>query len=221
MPQIVLETSKKDGILEADRLAALHVTGILDTEPEAIYDTLTRLTAEYFQADVVVLGFGDETRLWAKSSWGEQIREVPRKNSIFDMVLAENGPVVVSDVRLHPQMKGKEMQLRRYGLRAFVSVPVRAAEGEILGTLTVLHKLPNSSIGAEEVGILESLAEMVTNQLELGKLRKAYTAGGCAGAVQPGKRPRRQRLKITAGRRWRICAARWIKVNLCSITSRR
>lgn len=68
MPQIVLETSKKDGILEADRLAALHVTGILDTEPEAIYDTLTRLTAEYFQADVVVLGFGDETRLWAKSA---------------------------------------------------------------------------------------------------------------------------------------------------------
>lgn len=75
------------------------------------------------------------------------------------------------------------MQLRRYGLRAFVSVPVRAAEGEILGTLTVLHKLPNSSIGAEEVGILESLAEMVTNQLELGKLRKAYT----------GRRVRRSR----------------------------
>jgi EAL domain-containing protein (putative c-di-GMP-specific phosphodiesterase class I) len=176
MPQIVLEPSKTSGIQEADRLAALYATEILDTEPEAIYDTLTRLAAEYFQADMVVLGFGDETRLWAKSCWGESVREIPRKNSIFDMVLAADGPVVVSDVTEQPQMKGKEMQLRRYGLRAFASVPVRAAEGEILGTLTILHKLPNSRIGAEEVRILESLAEMVASQLELGKLRRAYSS---------------------------------------------
>lgn len=64
---------------EGARLAALLSTGILDTPPEPRYDAITRLAAEYFHADTVLLGFADESRIWIKSYWGEPVRELPRK----------------------------------------------------------------------------------------------------------------------------------------------
>ena len=87
MQQAELEIGRLDHQQEAERVAALLATGILDTPPEAGYDAITRLAAEYFQADSAGLGFADESRVWIKSSWGLQARELPRKNSIFDLVL--------------------------------------------------------------------------------------------------------------------------------------
>ena len=87
---------------EETRLAALASTGILDTAPEPSFDAITRLAAEYFKADTVLLGFADESRVWIKSYWGEPVRELPRSESIFEMVLAEDGPVVVPDIDKDP-----------------------------------------------------------------------------------------------------------------------
>jgi hypothetical protein len=53
---------------EEARLAALVSSGILDSEPEPVYDAITRLAAEYFHADTVLLGFADASRIWIKSS---------------------------------------------------------------------------------------------------------------------------------------------------------
>ena len=106
MQQAEMETGRLDRQQEAARLTALAETGILDTPPEAGYDAITRLAAEYFQADTAGIGFADESRVWIKSSWGHLARELPRKNSIFDLVLAEDGPVVVSGFSQSPQLDG-------------------------------------------------------------------------------------------------------------------
>src|ERR1700683_4631946 len=93
MAQAEFAISKLGSQEEDARLKALASTGILDTAPEANFDAVTRLAAEYFKADTVLLGFADESRVWFKSHWGEPVRELPRKQSIFDRVLAEDGPV--------------------------------------------------------------------------------------------------------------------------------
>jgi len=122
---------------EDARLAALAATGILDTEPEPSFDAITRLSAEYFQADSVLLGFADESRFWIKSYWGEPVRELPRYGSIFDMVLSLDGPVVVPDISRHPKFRGCGLPLRRLDLRSFASVPVRSFDGKVLGALSI------------------------------------------------------------------------------------
>src|SRR5579862_2483793 len=124
----------KEGIRprEDARLRALASTGIIDTEPEPTFDAITRLSAEYFQADTVLLGFADASRVWIKSYWGEAVRELPREQSIFEMVLARNGPVVVSDISEHGDFKGDHMALRRLEVVSFASVPVRSPDGKIL-----------------------------------------------------------------------------------------
>jgi EAL domain-containing protein (putative c-di-GMP-specific phosphodiesterase class I) len=177
MAQLELVNRKNDRQQEAARLAALTATGILDSEPEASFDAITRLSAEYFRADTVLIGFGDESRVWIKSSWGEQVRELPRQNSVFEMVLAEDGPVVVPDVALDSRFKGNRRHLRRLEIRSFASAPIRSSDGLILGSLTVFSCQPRRQMALDERRMLESLAEMVASQLELRKLRRSISVG--------------------------------------------
>jgi EAL domain-containing protein (putative c-di-GMP-specific phosphodiesterase class I) len=176
MPQVELETSKTDWEQEDARLAALASTGILDSAPEPGFDAITRLSAEYFKADTVLLGFADESRIWIKSYWGEPVRELPRKHSVFEMVLAEDGPVVVPDMTRHPQFTGSRVTIRRLEVLSFASAPIRSGDGKILGALTVFGCQARRSMALHELHMLESLADIVAGQLELRRLRKTVHA---------------------------------------------
>ncbi|WP_420237777.1 EAL domain-containing protein [Telmatobacter bradus] len=169
----MLEKGKFDQQGENARLAALAATGILDTEPETSFDAITRLCAEYFQADTVLLGFGDESRVWFKSFWGESVRELPRQRSIFEMLLQANGPIIVPDL-LRDQRFGCEwMSLRRLEVHSLAAVPIRSSEGYILGELVVFNSQVRRKMSIDELRMLESMAEMVASQLELRRLRRA------------------------------------------------
>jgi EAL domain-containing protein (putative c-di-GMP-specific phosphodiesterase class I) len=174
MPLAELHTDGIEWREEDARLLALETTEILDSEPEPSYDTITRLTAEFFKADTVLLAFADESRMWIKSYWGESVRELPRKGSIFELVLANNGPVVVPDVSKHPSFAGSGLIIRRLEVRSFASAPIRSGDGKILGALTVFGCQPRRQMAAEELHMLESLADLVTSQLELRRMRKTF-----------------------------------------------
>lgn len=178
MRQAHLETTKIDGQPEATRLAVLNSIGILDTASEPSYDAITRLTAEYFHADSCGIGFADQSRIWIKSSWGEHLRELPRENSIFDMVLAADGPVVIADLSRHPSTIGPQLLLKLLRSAFIAGAPIRSSGGEILGALTIFARTPRSGMTQDELHMLESLAAMVSAQLELRRLRKAFSRDG-------------------------------------------
>jgi len=183
MPGAQLEIEELERQSETVRMAALVATGILDTQPEPSFDAITRLAAEYFRADAAGIGFADEGRIWIKSYWGRHIREFPRKNSIFEMVLAEDGPVVVPDLSDHPEFKASRLMFRMLDANFFAGVPIRSFDGQILGVLTIFSRAPRSGLTPDELRMLESLADMVASQLELRRMRRAFA----------GKRARRTR----------------------------
>jgi EAL domain-containing protein (putative c-di-GMP-specific phosphodiesterase class I) len=94
------------------------------------------------------------------------------------MVLAEDGPVVVSDVSSHPLREALLPRLKHLGVCSFASVPVRCNDGKILGVLTVFRRELGLEMPPDAIRTLESLAEMVSSQLELRKLRKALNGNG-------------------------------------------
>jgi len=159
---------------EEERLAALISTEILDTPPEPAYDAITRLAAECFQANSAGLSFSDQSRVWMKSIWRQVPRELPRKHSIFDMVLEQNGPVIVPDVASHPHCQTLMPCLKQLAAAGFASVPVRSTGGMIIGALTILHSEPRPMMLPDAIRTLESLADMASSQLELRGLRKSF-----------------------------------------------
>jgi EAL domain-containing protein (putative c-di-GMP-specific phosphodiesterase class I) len=199
MQNAELEIGEIDRQLEDARLAALLSTEILDTASEPSYDAITRLAAECFHADAATIAFADESRVWMKSCHNQTVRELPRTNSIFDMVLRQDGPVNVPDVAQYPQSEVLAPRLRHVGMASFCSVPVRSSEGRILGILTVFRRAPGEILPTEALPMLESLAEMVSSQLELRKLRKASNGNGArrsrAAAAAKGSWPSRPDLR--------------------------
>lgn len=177
---------------EAVRLAALRAARILDTEPEPGYDLITRLTAEYFHADSAGLGFADESRVWIKSSWGEHIRELPRQHSIFELVLAEDGPIVFLDIARDAPICGPRLMPTLLNASFVAGAPVRSRNGMILGVLTIFAKQPRIGMSADELHVFESLAGMAANQLELDRLRRS------AGSTARGPRAARHSESVAA-----------------------
>jgi len=197
MRNVELETSKTDPQQEAARLTALNSIDILDSAPEPSFDIITRLAAEYFHADSAGIGFADESRVWIKSSWGHHLREFPRENSLFDRVLAEDGPVVIPDISKHPSLKGAQLKLRFLNAGFIAGAPVRSFQGNILGCLTVVAQRPRPAMTLDELHVLESLADVVSNQLELRSLRKSFARNGL-------RRPRTRKQSVTHS--WPSCA---------------
>ncbi len=156
---------------ESDRLQALESLAILDTGPEPGYDAITRLAADYFEAESAIIAFADETRVWVKSHWGEAARELPRSNCIFDLVLAADGPLVIPDIREHPEFQGRRLHLRTQGVVFLAGAPVRTTDGKTVGMLAVFRHKTRGPLLENEIRTLTNLATMVTSQLDLHKLR--------------------------------------------------
>ena len=174
--------------VETARLAALHKTGILDTPPESAFDAITRLAADYFRTGAATIGFADETRLWMKSrvGWGSQ--ELPRELSIFELVHAADGPIVIPDSRVHGGRHASLLRRRRFRFAA--SAPIRL-DGHIVGALTLLDHVPRPRLTQAEIETLEDMAAMAASHLELRRLRSTASRRIGSPAHRPAHRPGR------------------------------
>ena len=154
------------------RLSALKEYEILDTPREASFDAITLLALQNLGADSAGIGFGAESRVWIKSSCGRHVQELPRENSIFDMVLRENGPVFIPDVARCSTLGGPLLSLKTSEAAFFAAAPVRSPEGWIVGVLTVFGKEARDDMRHDDLEVLQSLADLVADELELRRLRK-------------------------------------------------
>jgi EAL domain-containing protein (putative c-di-GMP-specific phosphodiesterase class I) len=171
---IIEETTSSERLFEEEgaRLAALTATGILDTPPDPAFDAITRLAAEHFHADTALIGFADETRYWVKSHWGEVLREIPRQGSLFEQVLACDAPCQIQNLHEWARSSGHWSQVPDRNFSFGASVPVRSNERLILGSLTILCRGERPLLTPAELQAFENMAEMVSAQLELQRLRR-------------------------------------------------
>ena len=82
---------------EAQRLASLYSYGILDSEPEAIFDELTELAAAICGAPIALISLVDGTRQWFKSHVGVDATETARSISFCAHAILQPGLFVVPD----------------------------------------------------------------------------------------------------------------------------
>ena len=195
MPSTELErTATGPADREGERLEALEALAILDTPPEPGYDAITRLAADYFEADSAIIAFADATRVWVKSHWGDVAHELPRANSVFDLVMEADGPLVIADIRRHPEFQAQKLHLRTQGVVFMAGAPVRAMDGSAVGMLTVFSRHGRVPLEENEVRTLLNLATMVSSQLELHKLR--------VESKRERRRPARGARPCPDGRSW-------------------
>jgi EAL domain-containing protein (putative c-di-GMP-specific phosphodiesterase class I) len=84
----------------------------------------------------------------------------------------------VPDITKHPEREALLPRLKQLGMVSFAGVPVRSYDGNILGILIIFRNEPSPEMQPEAIRTLESLADIVSSQLELRRLRKTFNSNG-------------------------------------------
>ncbi|HQR96828.1 MAG TPA: hypothetical protein PLF09_09560, partial [Thiotrichales bacterium] len=85
---------------ESARLQALYQLNVLDTNPEACYDRLTRLTKHLFDVPIVVISLIDRDRQWFKSKQGLDVCETGRDVSFCGHTILSQDIFEITDALL-------------------------------------------------------------------------------------------------------------------------
>ncbi|MDQ2821089.1 MAG: PAS domain S-box protein [Pseudomonadota bacterium] len=165
------ETRPRPAWTEADRLAALHAYGILDTAPEQAFDDIVQLVGQLLGAPIVAVNLIDAGRQWFKSEIGLGVREMPLDDSICKFALFETERMLVPDTLNDPRFACNPLVTSGPGLRFYAGEVLRSADGLPLGTLCVLDTVPRpEGLTPLQSQILQTMAQQVRTQMMLRKI---------------------------------------------------
>jgi PAS domain S-box-containing protein len=154
--------------------------------PEEALDDLTTLAATICKVPIALISLVDEQRQWFESKYGLAAAETPREVSFCAYALRDPGLFVVPDAMKDARFQGNPLVVGDPGIRFYAGAPLVSPEGETLGTLCVIDRVPRKLIPLQEQA-LRVLSRQVMTHLKLrrqwrelqaseGKLRAIFEA---------------------------------------------
>lgn len=158
------------GVLNEQRLAALHRLGLLDSPTEPAFDRLTRLATRLLHVPVAFISLVDTDRQFFKSSIGlpepwASLRETPLSHSFCQYVVDTGELLVVADAPNHP-LVCTNLGISELNIQAYLGIPLQTSDGMVLGSLCAVHTEPHEW-NIEDIEILQDLAATVVTEIEL------------------------------------------------------
>ena len=159
-------TNSKDKAYESNRITALNRYEILDTPPDGAFDNITFLASQLFKVPIAIVSLVDTDRIWFKSHYGLEVKEIERAPGLCASAILGNVPYIINDARVDPRSLSNPLVAGKFGLQFYVGIPLKTKENFNLGTLCIIDFNPRT-ITEVELKLLQSLAEVVMDQMEL------------------------------------------------------
>jgi CheY-like chemotaxis protein len=160
---------------EIRRLETLRSFQVLNTASEQSFDDLARLATLMCDTPVAVIDFVDDQRVWFKAKMGLAIDETPRERSFSTHAILQSRLLIVSDAVSDPRFTQHPL-VTQAGIRFFAGMPLIVANGQAVGTLAVMDRVPHF-LTAEQLDSLQILARQAVRELERRNLSELHTAG--------------------------------------------
>jgi PAS domain S-box-containing protein len=144
---------------EDDRVATLHRTGLLDSEPSESFDRVTRLAARTLNVPTVLVSLVDTTRQWFKSRFGCELQESPRDISFCTHTVSRRQPLIVPDAALDVRFASNPLVTHAPFIRAYLGIPLFAQDGHAVGALCAIDSKPRE-FADEDVAVLSDFARI-------------------------------------------------------------
>ncbi|SFQ72067.1 GAF domain-containing protein [Hymenobacter arizonensis] len=152
---------------EFNRLRSLAEHNLLDTQPEEVYDDITRLAAEICGTPIAAINLIAGDRHWSKSAYGFAAGSMPLEQSFcVHTILNPDEATVVSDLRYDERFYDNPLTVNKPNLAFYAGVAVKDAQGLPLGTLCVLDTRPRE-LPELKLESLKALAKLVETHLQL------------------------------------------------------
>ena len=149
---------------EAERLAALRATRLLDTPVEDRFDRLTRLACRVFGVEIAAVTLVDADRQWFKSRQGMSERRTDREVAFAAHTILGPEPFVVEDARLDPRFAANPLVTGPMRVRFYAGAPLTAA-GRRIGSFCLLGRSERQFNEADRRE-LKDLARLAEREIE-------------------------------------------------------
>ena len=152
---------------EAERLEALRRYGILDSERETNFDSISQLAAFICQTPISAVTLVDADRQWFKASVGlGEVRETPRSEAFCSHTILDDAVMVVEDATKDVRFAENVYVTGNPHIRFYAGAPLTDRDSHHLGALCVIDTVPRT-LSAEQKSALKGLARLVMTELEL------------------------------------------------------
>lgn len=166
---------------EARRLAVLERLDILDTPPEAEFDTIIECAQRMTGMRIALLSLVAGERQWFKAKAGLDVSETPRTHSICAHAIEGDDLFVVPDAAQDPRFADNPLVTGAPYIRFYAGMPIRVAEHVAadaryaMGAVCIIDDRPRE-ITKDQVGILRKLGHLAESLLNARALaRRAGT----------------------------------------------
>jgi GAF domain-containing protein len=173
-------SERESAVHDANRLAALDATGLLDAERDATFDRLTRLASRMLSAPISVMSLVDADRQFFASESGmtgevAEARQTPLSHSFCAHVVDQCAPLIVCDAREDERVAGNPA-ITDLDVIAYAGVPLKLSDGHVLGAFCAIE--PNSRAWSRgDVELLEDLAALAVEVIEARQELAFHRAG--------------------------------------------
>lgn len=159
---------------EERRLELLRAMGVLDTEKEGRFDSVTSLLCAVFNVPIALVSLVDAERQWFKAVEGlGACMQTGRRESFCAWTLLPDSPevLVVEDALEDARFRENPLVVGDPHIRFYAGAPlVSSANGYRYGTLCIIDAVPHSDFTAEQYNMLIQFAELTVREIEKDKL---------------------------------------------------
>lgn len=151
---------------EAERLAALRSTELLDTPEQESFDEIARLAGAITESDIALISLIDNNRQWFLSHIGLELRETSRSSAFCAHTILQDDLFEVVDARADTRFHDNPLVAGAPHIRFYAGVPLILPSGEALGTLCVIGSQPRR-LSEMQRRALKTLARSALGEIEL------------------------------------------------------
>ena len=157
---------------DAADLRAIWTRDLLDSQPEIECDELVQLAAAICGTPIGLVTLLDERHQWYRASDHLKMRDTPREAAFCAHAIRQSGLFLVKDALMDARFGTNPLVTGDPAIRFFAGVGLFTANGDPIGTLSVLDMSPRI-LTAEQSHGLEVLGRQVSILLEAIVQRRA------------------------------------------------
>ncbi|MES2288229.1 MAG: diguanylate cyclase [Pseudomonadota bacterium] len=152
---------------EATRLAVLQSTSLMDSDSEAVFDTIVKTAQRAVGSSMALISLVDAKRQWFKAKCGLDVDETPREYAFCSHTIACPDGMIVTDATRDPRFRDNPLVTGDPHIRMYAGFPLRIqsqvdgqAVSAAIGALCVIDTTPRE-ISEAERDQLRALADIV------------------------------------------------------------
>jgi diguanylate cyclase (GGDEF)-like protein len=149
--------------------AAIARLGLLERAGDPALTGITRLASYVSGAAAAAVHVVDDAHQHRVAGAGAPLGSHPREDSMCRLVVDSEQRIVCADATADPRFNYSSYVRGDAPVRFYVSMPLRASDGIVFGTLCTFDTLARE-VSDEQLSLLEDLADQLVAQIELTRV---------------------------------------------------